>query len=139
MAEEKKVQKENKKDEKKVVEKQEKKEQEKKKVDKPSEKKESKPKETKGADKKPAPVEKEGKIITINLSKQTSKKPRWKSSSAVIKVLRSSIKKRTNSEDVKISKALNEHIWKKGIQKPSKKLRVKLVKSGSTVHVDIVK
>lgn len=96
-------------------------------------------KKSKSPEKKTASAPKEGKIVTLNLSKYSGKRPRWSSSSSVIRILRKSVEKRTNSENVKISKELNEHIWKRGIQKPSKKLRVKIVKDGATVHVDLVK
>ena len=62
---------------------------------------------------------------------------RTKRSRKAIKVIRSFISKHMKAEldDVVISQAVNSTVWKRGIQKPPRKIKVKAVKSGDKVSV----
>ncbi|MEM2896681.1 MAG: 50S ribosomal protein L31e [Candidatus Bathyarchaeia archaeon] len=54
--------------------------------------------------------------------------PRGKRSPRAIRMLKDFIKRHTKSEEVLISNEVNELIWARGVQKPPRKLRVKVVK-----------
>lgn len=63
--------------------------------------------------------------------------PRTKRSKKAVTVLRSFISRHMKAEDgnISISEAVNSAIWKRGIQKPPRKIKVKAVKSGENVNV----
>ena len=62
---------------------------------------------------------------------------RTKRSRKAIKIIRSFIAKHMKAEleDVIISQAVNSAIWKRGIQKPPRKIKIKAIKSGEKVSV----
>ena len=64
-------------------------------------------------------------IIPLRDVKRT---PRWKRANTAIKDIRSYIEKHMKSEDVKIDKSINEHVWARGAQKPPSKVRVRAMK-----------
>ncbi len=62
---------------------------------------------------------------------------RTKRSRKAIKIIRNFISKHMKAEleDIIISQAVNSAIWKRGIQKPPRKIKIKAVKSGEKVSV----
>ena len=62
---------------------------------------------------------------------------RTKRSRKAIKIIRGFIVRhmKAEEENVIISEAVNALIWKRGIQKPPRKIKVKAIKSGDTVNV----
>ncbi|MFQ6054798.1 MAG: 50S ribosomal protein L31e [Methanosarcinales archaeon] len=68
-------------------------------------------------------------VYTIPL-RAVKKVPRWKRSKRAIKEIRTYLAKHTKSdyEDIKLDKSLNEKIWERGAQKPPSKIRVRAVK-----------
>ena len=80
----------------------------------------------------------EEKVITINLRKDLAGKPFWNKTRTAVKVLRNIIEKNTRTDKIVISRKLNEHLWTKGIQHPTTRMRVKLVKDGDTVRADLM-
>lgn len=70
----------------------------------------------------------EEKILTINLRKKILKVARWRRGKVYSKLLRELLKRRLKTEKIKIDKQLNEKIWKRGIENPPSKLRIKIVK-----------
>lgn len=81
----------------------------------------------------------EEKIYTINLRKDYVKKPRWKRADRAIRFIRKFLKRHMKTEKIKISKSVNEKIWKRSRQKPPGKIRVKAVKrEDGTVEVQAI-
>ncbi len=110
--------------EEKAVEKMKKEDAEKK--EKKTEQKETKKEETKKAEKKPVKKKKlPEEIHTINL-KAAYDKPRSRRAGAAINVIRDYVFKHKRKE-AKISPELNVVIWERGIEKPPRKIKVKLV------------
>jgi large subunit ribosomal protein L31e len=54
--------------------------------------------------------------------------PRWKRSNTAIKDIRKFLGKHMKSEDVKLDKSINEHVWERGSQKPPSKIRIRAMK-----------
>ena len=83
-------------------------------------------------------AEKQEKIIlereyTVNLRKKCIKTPRYKRANKAVKSLKQFIAKHMKVEDrdlrkVKLDKWLNNEMWKRGIQKPLMKVKVKVKK-----------
>ena len=69
----------------------------------------------------------EERIYIIPL-RDVRRTPRWKRSSTAIKDIRSYLGKHMKSEDVKLDKSINEHVWARGSQKPPSKVRVRAMK-----------
>ncbi len=69
--------------------------------------------------------------FTISFSKVIygSKIPRKKRAPRAIKHLRDFVKRHARVEKVIIDQKVNEAIWKRGIQKPPRRIRVKVVKT----------
>lgn len=67
----------------------------------------------------------EEKIITINIRKATKKSPYWERSRAASHILRD-ILQRHSKKKIKIDKSLNERLWKRSIQHPATKLKIKI-------------
>jgi large subunit ribosomal protein L31e len=68
------------------------------------------------------------KILTINLRKKMLKVAEWKRGKYYSKSFKDLLKKRLKTEKIKIDSKVNEKIWKKGIENPPFKLRIKSVK-----------
>jgi large subunit ribosomal protein L31e len=68
------------------------------------------------------------RIYTIPLRKKTVKTAKYKRSPKSIKVIKEFLMKHMKSENVKLSKELNEKIWARGIKNPPGKVKVKAVK-----------
>ena len=66
--------------------------------------------------------------------------PRTRRSRKAVKILRSFISRHMKAEevDVAISQGVNSIIWKRGIQKPPRKIKVRAVKSGEKVVVSLL-
>jgi large subunit ribosomal protein L31e len=66
--------------------------------------------------------------------------PRTKRSRKAVKILRSFISRHMKAEemDVAISEGVNSLIWKRGIQKPPRKIKVRAVKNGEKVVVSLL-
>ena len=67
------------------------------------------------------------KFYTINL-RDVWKAPRIKRAPKAVKVVKDFVKRRMKVDDVKISNAVNEEIWKRSIKKPPRKIKIRAVK-----------
>ncbi len=78
-------------------------------------------------------------IYTIPLA-EVKDYPKWKRSNKAIKVIREYLSKHmtVDEEKIKISGALNESVWARGIEKPPLKVRVKAVRSDEGVTAELV-
>ena len=57
------------------------------------------------------------------------KAPRWNRSKKAVKALREFLAKHMKSEDVKISKSLNEAVWVHGIKNPPHHVKINVTKN----------
>ncbi len=80
----------------------------------------------------------EEKILTFSL-KEWKDKSRVKRANYFIRRLREKIRRITKIDDISISKEVNEEIWKRGVKKSLKKIRVKISKEENKVKVELVK
>ena len=80
------------------------------------------------------------RIYVIPLRKAYDTPPRTKRSRKAVKIVRGFISRHMKAEeaDVSISEGVNRLIWKRGIQKPPRKIKVKAVKSGDRVVVSLL-
>ena len=73
------------------------------------------------------------RIYTIPFYPKLNSIPRTKRASKAMRMLRGFIAKHMKSDDIIISPEVNEAIWKRGIQKPPRKISVRVVKSDDDV------
>ena len=88
---------------------------------------EEKKKKTKKKDKK-----KQEKLYTIPL-RAAFDAPRTKRAKKAVRIVQGFLMRHTKVEDVKIDSSVNEAIWERGIQKPPRKIKVKVTKEMVTV------
>jgi len=79
----------------------------------------------------------EEKFLTLNLRKLIVKKQNWRRSEAAVLILKRLLKRHLKTDKIKISQALNNLIWKKGMKRPKTKIKVKAVKEGEVYKVDL--
>ena len=72
-----------------------------------------------------AEEKKEHKVYVVPLGKVYNI-PRTVRSKAAVKMVKDYIKKHVKEEDVRISDGLNRKIWERGIEKPPRKIKVKV-------------
>lgn len=72
------------------------------------------------------------RVYTINLSKVWLA-PRIRRTKRAINMIREFAQRHMKSDDVKIDRSLNEVMWERGIRKPPRKIRVKMVKDEDDV------
>lgn len=72
------------------------------------------------------------RVYTINLSKVWLA-PRIRRTKRAINMIREFAQCHMKSDDVKIDRSLNEVMWERGIRKPPRKIRVKMVKDEDDV------
>lgn len=70
------------------------------------------------------------RIVTIPLRASCVKKPRDERTKRAIMTIREYVFRHTDADEVKVSRAVNETIWKRGKQKPQGKIKVKLTVTG---------
>jgi len=79
----------------------------------------------------------EEKYLTLNLRKLLVKKQNWRRSKSAVFILKRLLKRHLKTDKIKISTALNNLIWKRGIKNPKTKIKVKAVKEGEEYKVDL--
>ena len=65
----------------------------------------------------------------VPLRRETLKAPNYKRTNRAVSALRSFVKRHMKSTDVRISKDLNDKMWKDGIKNPPSKVSIKAVKN----------
>jgi large subunit ribosomal protein L31e len=73
------------------------------------------------------------RTYNVPLRKEFQKVARWKKTKKAVKALREFLAKHMKSEDVKLSKELNEKIWKHGIKNPPHHVKVSVTKDDKGV------
>ncbi len=69
----------------------------------------------------------EERIYTVPLKKAWAA-PRWKRAEKAVRVLREFAERHMKSTEIIIDPEVNEAIWRRGIQKPPRRIRVKMTK-----------
>ena len=79
------------------------------------------------------------KIMTINLRKGLKKSPRWDRSRKATSNLRKILLRHTKSDKLFIDPKISQFIWRKSIERPVSKIRVKITKKDSkTSKIELV-
>lgn len=73
------------------------------------------------------------RTYNVPLRKEYMKAPRWNRTKKAVTALRQFLAKHMKSENVLLSKGLNEEIWKHGIQNPPHHIKIKAVKDDKGV------
>ncbi|MDP3698265.1 MAG: 50S ribosomal protein L31e [Nanoarchaeota archaeon] len=73
------------------------------------------------------------RTYNVPLRKEYMKAPRWNRTKKAVTALRQFLAKHMKSENVLLSKELNEELWKHGIQNPPHHIKVKAVKDDKGV------
>jgi large subunit ribosomal protein L31e len=81
--------------------------------------------------------EKNEKIYTIPLV-ESKKKCKNKRTPYAVKIVKNYLIKHTKAKEIKLGKQLNEEIWKRGIRKPPRRVRVKAIKDGDVVKAELI-
>ena len=68
------------------------------------------------------------RTYNVPLRKGTQKVPNWRRTKKTVKVLREFLAKHMKSDNVKLSRELNEEIWKHGIKNPPHHIKVNVKK-----------
>jgi large subunit ribosomal protein L31e len=78
----------------------------------------------------------EEKVYTVNL-RDAFEKPRGKRSPKAIGIIRAFVVRHTKTdiENVRVSNKLNAIVWARGIQKPPRRVKIKVVKTDSIAFV----
>jgi len=79
----------------------------------------------------------EEKIFTIPL-RDAYDKPRTKRAKIATNIVKDFLIKHMKSEKIKIGKSINESIWKRGIQKPPRRIRIHAVKEEDIVYSELL-
>lgn len=85
---------------------------------------------------------KEEKIIertyNVPLRKEYQKVPRWRRTKKAVVALRQFLVRHMKSEQIKLSKELNEEVWKDGIRNPPHHVKISVTKDEKgVVHADL--
>ena len=73
------------------------------------------------------------RTYNVPLRKEYMKAPRWNRTKKAVTALRQFLAKHMKSENVRLSKELNEAMWKHGIKNPPHHIKVKAVKDDKGV------
>ncbi len=73
------------------------------------------------------------RVYTIPFYPKLNSIPRNKRAPRAMRLIREFIARHLKSDDIIIDQAVNELIWKRGIQKPPRKITVRVVKSDDDV------
>jgi large subunit ribosomal protein L31e len=79
----------------------------------------------------------EEKIFTIPL-REAYDKPRTARAKKATNIVRDFLIRHMKSEKVKLGKSINEAIWKRGIQKPPRKVRIHAVKEEDVIYTELL-
>ncbi len=64
-------------------------------------------------------------VIPLSTAKRA---PRWKRSKTAMIDIRKFLARHMKSEDVKLDMGINEHVWKRGGQRPPSRIRIRAMK-----------
>ena len=73
------------------------------------------------------------RTYNVPLRKEFQKVPRWKKSKKAVTALRQFLSKHMKSDNVKLSKEINEKVWEHGIKNPPHHVKVSVTKDSEGV------
>jgi len=79
----------------------------------------------------------EEKIFNIPL-REAFERPRTKRAKIATNIVRNFLVRHMKSENIKIGNSINQEIWKRGIQKPPRKIRIHAVKEEDIVYSELL-
>jgi large subunit ribosomal protein L31e len=79
----------------------------------------------------------EEKVFTIPL-REAFEKERQKRARNASKIVRAFLTRHMKSENIKIGKSINEAIWKRGISKPPRKVRIHVLKEEDIIYAELL-
>ncbi len=79
----------------------------------------------------------EEKIFNIPL-RDAFDKPRTKRAEVATDIVRNFLTKHMKSENIKMGNSINQEIWKRGIQKPPRKIRIHALKEENIVYAELL-
>ena len=75
----------------------------------------------------------------VPLRKEYMKVPRWRRTKKAVTALQEFLKKHMKSDNIKLSKELNEEIWKHGIKNPPHHISISVTKKEGVVTATLKK
>jgi large subunit ribosomal protein L31e len=82
----------------------------------------------------------ESRVYNVPLRQRSLTSPKWRRTKKAVTVLRDFLKKHTKSDDIKLSKFVNEEVWSRGGKNPPAKISVKVTKEkDNVIKVDLTK
>lgn len=80
------------------------------------------------------------KIVTVNIRKDLLKVSKWRRGNRALPAITKTLEKMYKNQRIIIGKTLNEGIWKRGLENPPSKLKLKVSKvDDKTVKVEMEK
>jgi len=79
----------------------------------------------------------EEKIFNIPL-RDAFERPRTRRAKIATDIVRKFLTRHMKSENIKIGNSINKEIWKRGIQKPPRKIRIHVLKEENTVYAELL-
>lgn len=79
----------------------------------------------------------EEKIFNIPL-RDAFERPRTRRAKVATKIVRNFLVRHMKSENIKIGNSINQEIWKRGIQKPPRKIRIHALKEEDIVYAELL-
>lgn len=77
------------------------------------------------------------RIYTVPLRRSFLKVPKWKRTKKSIKTIREFLQKHMKSDNVLLSKAINEKIWERGSKGPPARIKLQVVKEDDVVKAEL--
>jgi len=77
------------------------------------------------------------KVFNIPL-REAFEKPRTKRAKIALKIIKDFLVKHMKTENIKIGKSINNAVWKKGIQKPPRKIRIHAIKEENVAYTELL-
>ncbi|MBN1376857.1 60S ribosomal protein L31 [Candidatus Woesearchaeota archaeon] len=77
------------------------------------------------------------RTYNVPLRKGFINTPKYKRTKKAVSTLKLFIKKHMKTDNVKIKKELNDHLWKKGIKNPPHHVRVDVIKKDNIAYVNL--
>ena len=78
------------------------------------------------------------KIFTIPLGKTYKRKSERKRSPYSIRIVKDYVKTHTKAKTIKLGEELNKAVWERGIRRPARSVRVKIVMDGGVAKAELV-
>ncbi len=79
----------------------------------------------------------EEKILIVNLRKDLIESPKWERRRRAVRLLKDIVERKFKPKQLVVDKSINEKIWSNGKKLPMK-FKVKLVKSGDKLRIELV-